>query len=69
MDLLTQSYLAFCAVDSDDQERMARAGNGEVVSESKSDDHEAYTALSEPLSAKGKELLARKRIALTLSGI
>ena len=64
VDLLTQSYLAFFAVDSYDQERMARAVNGEVVSESESDDPEAYTALSEPLSAKGKELIARKRIAI-----
>ncbi len=66
MCLLKQSYLAYCSVESDmyDQDRTARAINGEVVSESESDTPEAYVGLREPLSTAGKRLLAQKRAAL-----
>jgi len=54
------SYLAFSAAEEDtnEQNRIARAVNGEIVSESESDSPEAY--VSDPLSAAGKELIAKK---------
>ena len=61
VDLLTQSYLAFCSVDSYDQGRIARAVNEEIVSESESDNPEAYTNLLDPLCASGKDLITKKR--------
>ena len=51
--LLTQSHLAFCAVHSYDQDRIARAVSEEIVSESESDNPEDYTALSD----LGKDLI------------
>lgn len=50
--LLQQSYQAFSAaeVDGYDQDQIARAINGEVVSESESDTPEAYTNISDHLA-------------------
>ena len=63
MSLLNHSYLAFCAaeVEAYDQNRIARAVNGEVVSESESDSPEAYVGVSDPLSTGGRQLIAKKR--------
>lgn len=63
MGLLKVSYLAFSAAEEDtnEQNRIARAVNGEIVSESESDSPEAYVSVSDPLSAAGKELIAKKR--------
>ena len=56
--LLEQSYQAFLAVETDmyEQERTARSVNGEVVSESESDDPESYVGLSDPFSEAAKKL-------------
>ena len=62
--LLTQSYLAFVGVDSYDQDRIARAVNGEIVSKSDSLNPEAYTTVTDPLSTSGKELIAKKRMMI-----
>ena len=43
--LLSQSYLAFSAVDMYDQDRIERVVNGEIVSESESDNPEVYTTV------------------------
>ena len=61
--LLKQSYLAFCAAEGDmyDQDRTARIVNGEVVSESESDNPEEYSAIKDPLSIMGKEMITKKR--------
>ena len=64
--LLKQSYMAFCAAEGDaySQERVARVVNGEIVSESESDSPDAYASVLDPLSAAGKELIAKKRAAI-----
>ena len=57
MGLLKVSYLAsFAAEDT----RIARAVNGEIVSESELDRPEAYVVVSDPLSTASKELIAKK---------
>ena len=63
MSLLKVFYLAFSTAEWDvyDQNRIARAVNGEIVSESESDCPEAYVGVSDPLSCAGKELIAKKR--------
>ena len=64
--LLKQSYLAFCSAKENayDQDRTARIVNGEIVSESESDSPETYANTTDPLSATGKELIAKKRAAI-----
>ena len=56
MGLLKVSYLAFSAAEEDtnEQNRIARAVNGEIVSESESDRPEAYVGVSDPLSAAAR---------------
>lgn len=63
MRLLRQSNLAFCAAEGDayDEDRIARAVNGEIVSASESDSLEAYTNVTELLSTAGK---AKKRMKI-----
>ena len=63
LSLLRMSYLAFCAAEGDvyDQDRIARAVNGEIVSESESENPEAYMSVSDPLSTAGRELITKKR--------
>ena len=55
VDLLTQSYLAFCSVDLYNQNRIARAVNDEIASKSESDNPEAYTNLLDHLCVSGKD--------------
>ena len=51
--------------DEYEQERIARIVNGEIVSESDSDDDpEAYVGISDPLSEAGKVLISKKRKAI-----
>ena len=58
MELLHQSYVAYSVVKDDEyeQEQIARIVNGEIVSESDSDDLD----ISDPLSEAGKFLIAKK---------
>ena len=57
MGLLKVSYLAsFAAEDT----RIARAVNGEIVSESELDRPKAYVVVSDPLSTASKELIAKR---------
>ena len=64
--LCKQSFLAFLAAEGDayDQDRTARAVNGQIVSESESDDPDSYVVVIDPLSDAGKVLIARKRVAI-----
>lgn len=64
--LVEQSYQAFVATKTDmyDQDRIARSVNGEIVSESESDDPETYVGLSDPFSRLGKSLVAKKRVQI-----
>ena len=52
--------------DSYDQERTVRAINGEIVTESESDDPEVYVTLKNPLSTVtvGRQLLVQKRTSI-----
>ena len=43
-----------------DQNRIVRSVNGEIVSESESDDPESYIGLSKPFSRLGKSLVVKK---------
>ncbi len=63
LNLTNQSYYAFLAAESDQAQdrRTARALNGEVVSESVSDDPEAYLSATNPLSTAGRRLVAKRR--------
>ena len=65
-ELLHQSYAAYSIIEEDEyeQSRMARIVNGEIVSESDSDDPESYVGISEPLSESGKALIVKKRRAI-----
>ena len=66
VSLLNQLYLAFCAAESDayDQKCTERIVNGEVVSESESDNPEAYSAITDPVCPNGKQLIPKKRAAI-----
>ena len=44
-----------------DQNCVASSLNGEIVSESESDDPEAYLNVSDPLSASGRPLILKRR--------
>ena len=61
--LVEQSFQAFVAAETDmyDQDRIVRSVNGEIVSESESDDPESYVGLSSPFNRLGKSLVAKKR--------
>ena len=64
--LVEQSFQAFVAIETDmyDQNRIVRSVNGEIVSESESDDPESYIGLSNPFSRLGKSLVAKKQAQL-----
>ena len=65
--LLLQSKEAFDAAAKDliSEEREARAANGEIVSDSDSEQgQEMYFDLSDPLSDRGKELIKKRRITI-----
>ncbi len=66
LDLVTQSYESFQAsVEDCDEERIARALNGEVVSDSDSDNPDAYIGLEDPLrSEAGRQLVCKRRAAI-----
>ena len=62
MELLHQSYIAYSVVKDDEYEQgVMKIVNGEIVSESDSDDNpEAYVGISGPLSETGKVLIAKE---------
>jgi len=62
-ELLKQSYQAFHAAETDmhEQEHIARIVNGDIVSESESDDPEKYVGLSDPFSESAKSLVVKRR--------
>ncbi len=64
--LVEQSHLVYLASEQDmyEQDRMARTINGEIVTDSESDDPESYVRLRDPLSEEGKSLVAKKRAAI-----
>lgn len=66
LQLLEQSRLAYLAAENDmyEQQHTARALNGEIVSESESDDPESYVMITDPLSEEGKLLIKKKRAAI-----
>ena len=65
-ELIRQSYLAVRAAKADqaDDERLACALNGEIVTDSESDDPECYTHLKDPLSEAGKKIVVKQRAAI-----
>ena len=65
LDLIVQSYNAFDATiqDSYEDERIARTINGEVVSDSESDDPEDYIALQNSRKARN-DLIEKKQKAI-----
>ena len=66
MELVRQSFAAYSVTEDHqyEQNRIARVINGEIVSESESDDPEAYVGVSQPLDESGKALIAKKRRAI-----
>ena len=66
LQLVKQSYLAYLTAEADmkDQVRAARAVDGEIVTESDSDDPEPYVGLKDPLSGAGKNLIVKKRATI-----
>lgn len=66
VELLHQSFAAYSTIEDNqyEQDRVARVVNGDIVSESESDDPEEYVGVSEPLSESGKALIAKKRKAI-----
>ena len=66
MQLTSQSYSVFCVTGDEmyEQERIARAVNGELVSGSESDDPEEFAGVSEVRSTEGKALVQKKRLAI-----
>ena len=47
-----------------EQERIARSINGEIVSESESDDPEQYIGVKSVSSAAGRKLIHKKRVSI-----
>lgn len=66
LQLIEQSHLAYLVAEEDGncQDRIARIVNGEIVSESDSDDPGSYVGLTDPLSQAGKTLVAKKRASI-----
>ena len=62
--ILQESYMAYKCVHNDTcsykQDRTARSLNGEIVSDSESDNPECYVGITDPLSDKAKHLIAKK---------
>ena len=66
MEHTVQSHRAFQAAASEsyEQERIARSINGEIVSESESDDPDQYVGITSITSAAGRELIRKKRVSI-----
>lgn len=66
MALLLQSKEAWEAVENDsiEQRRIERAVNGDIVTDSESDDPSQYIGLTGPSSACGQELIIKRRKAI-----
>ena len=66
LELIVQSHHAFTGATSAcyEQERMARSINGEIVSESESEDPEQYIGVKSIMSEEGKTLVQKKRTAI-----
>ena len=47
-----------------EQDRTARSLNGEIISDSESDNPECYVGITDPLSDKAKHLIAKKCAAI-----
>ena len=68
VQLLQESYMAYKCVHNDtciyEQDRTAWSLNGEIVSDSESDDPECYVGINDPLSDKAKLLIAKNCAAI-----
>ena len=66
LHLVRQSYYAFSAIEEQayEQNHTARTLNGEIVSESESDDPNVYLGVTDASSAEGKKLVMKKRKAI-----
>lgn len=68
VQLLQESYMAYKCVHNDtcsyEQDRTARSLNGEIVSDSQSDNPECYVGITDPLSDKAKYLIVKKCTAI-----
>ena len=66
LELIVQSHRAFAAATSAsyEDERLARSINGEVVSESDSEDPEQYVGVKSVMSEASKVLVRKKRITI-----
>ena len=68
VQLLQESYMAYKCVHNDtcsyEQDRTARSLNGEIISDSESDNPECYVGITDPLSDKAKHLIAKKCAAI-----
>lgn len=64
--LLKQSKVAFESAERDgyEQDKIARALNSEIVTESESDDPDSYCGMTNILSESGKKLIQKKRKAI-----
>ena len=63
---IVQSHRAFeaAASESYEQERIARSINGEIVSESESDDLNQYVGIKSVTSTAGRELIRKKHVSI-----
>ena len=64
--LTSQSKRAYSAtkLPSSEEDRIARSVNGEIVTDSDSDNPEEYLGLSDLLTERGKQLIAKRRAAI-----
>ena len=64
VDLIKQSHDAYCAAEAEEcRQRVANAINGDVVTDSESDDPDSYIGL-DPKSELGKMVIVKKRAAI-----
>ena len=65
VDLIKQSHDAYCAAEAEEcrQQRVANAINGDVVTDSESDDPDSYIGL-DPKTELGKMVIVKKRAAI-----
>lgn len=61
---VVQSHRAFLSSKSSYEERIARSINGEVVSESESDNPEQYVGIKDVMSQRGKAIVKKRRTAI-----
>lgn len=61
---VVQSHRAFLSTESIYEEQVARSLNGEVVSESESDNPEQYVGVKDVMSETGKAIVKKRRIAI-----